>query len=364
MCVLTQTTGPHQSGARRPAGYAALVERHALDVIPNWHTSYVLTRGVHKRETDGDSVVEEYPATYWPGDEFGAQLEFALKYDGTNLAILARLFEAMAESEILGYVRARPMGKYVRRAWFLYEFLTGRRLLLDDLPARGSYVDLLDPNDYYTTAPSRRVRRQRINDNLLGNSAFCPTVRRTDMLRQHEEANLSQRCLEVVSGYPQALLKRALGYLYEKETKSSFAIERVEIDSARTERFVVLLRSAADEDYCQRDALIGLQNRIMDPRFRDEDYRQSQNYVGQSVGPASGDCPFRWCAASFLESPHGGVDRRPPAHGLGRRAGRHSRGRNRIRVRLPASVRGWQRPHPPLPDPTISWRGEASRHRG
>ena len=155
---------------------------------------------------------------------------------------------------------------------------------LTDLPARGSYVDLLDPDDYYTTMPSRRVRRQRINDNLLGNSAFCPTVRRTDMLRQHEEANLSQRCLDVVAGYPQALLKRALGYLYEKETKSSFAIERVEIDSVRTERFVALLRSAADEDYCRRDALIELQNRIVDPRFRDADYRQSQNYVGQSVG--------------------------------------------------------------------------------
>lgn len=285
MCAFAQISRPHGSGSRRPAGYAALVERHALRVIPNWHKSYVLTRGTHRRISDGDSVVEEYPATYWPGDAFGEQLEFALKYDGTNLATLATLFETIAESEILGYVHARPMGKYVRRAWFLYEFLTARQLPIDDLPARGSYVDLLEPDDYYTTAPSRRVRRQRINDNLLGNSAFCPTVRRTDMLRQHEEAELPQRCLELVSSYPQALLKRALGYLYEKETKSSFAIERAEIDSTRTQRWVALLQSAETEDHCRRDALIALQNRVVDPRFQDADYRDRQNYVGQSINP-------------------------------------------------------------------------------
>ncbi len=273
----------HGNGARRPAGYAALVERHGLEVIPNWHTSYVLTRGVHRREADGDSVVEEYPASYWPGDGFGAQLEFALKYDGTNLAILAKLFEETAESQMLAYVHAKPTGKYVRRAWFLYEFLTGSRLPLDDLPARGSYVDLLEPDAYYTITPSRRVRRQRINDNLLGDSAFCPTVRRTDTLRRQEDADLSQRCLDVVSSYPKALLRRALGYLYEKETKSSFAIEHAEIDSTRTERFVALLQSAEAEDYCRRDALIDLQNRIVDPRFRDTNYRQHQNYVGQSM---------------------------------------------------------------------------------
>ena len=268
----------------RPAGYSALVERFDLDVIPNWHTSHVLLRGVHRRDSDGSTVTEDYPATYWPGDGFGDQLEFALKYDGTNLGILAILFDTVAQSDVLAYVRSKPMGMYVRRTWYLYEFLTGRRLPLEDLPPRGSYVDLLDRTDYYTTAPSRRVRRQRINDNLLGDSRHCPTVRRTDELRAHEAADLPRRCREVASRYPQGLLSRALGYLYVKETKSSFEIENVEIDSSRTERFVALLQDAEQQDHCRRDALIDLQNRIVDPRFHDAGYRQSQNYVGQSAG--------------------------------------------------------------------------------
>ena len=260
------------------------MERFRLDVIPNWHTSHVLARGIHRRDADGGSVREDYSVGYWPGDGVGDHLEFALKYDGTNLGTLAAIFDKVAPSDVLAYVRAKPTGIYARRTWFLFEFLTGRRLPLDDLPPRGSYVDLLDPAAYYTTTPSRRVRRQRINDNLLGDRQLCPTVRRTDALREHEAADLPERCRAVVSAYPQALLRRALGYLYEKETKSSFAIEHVELDSTRTERFVALLQDAELEDHCRRDALIDLQNRIVDARFRDSGYRRSQNYVGQSVG--------------------------------------------------------------------------------
>ena len=271
------------SHPRRAAGYAALVERHSLDIIPNWHSSSVLTHGVHQRTVLPEGVAEAYPATYWPGDGLGDHLTFALKYDGTNLGVLAALFHKVPQADILAYVASRPTGKYARRIWFLYEFLTGTRLPLDDLPRVGSYVDLLDSNAYYTTTPSRRAQRQRINDNLLGDGRFSPIVRRTEALQQHERIDLPQRCREVVEAYPRALLNRALGYLYEKETKSSFEIEREAIDSSRTERFVALLKAAEREDYCRRDALIDLQNRIVDTRFQDSDYRQTQNYVGQSV---------------------------------------------------------------------------------
>ncbi|MDE0181630.1 MAG: hypothetical protein OXL39_09815 [Caldilineaceae bacterium] len=55
-----------------------------------------------------------YPTHYWPGDRLGDQLEFALKYDGTNLAVLARLFQESVEEELLEYIHARPTGKYAR----------------------------------------------------------------------------------------------------------------------------------------------------------------------------------------------------------------------------------------------------------
>jgi len=45
-------------------------------------------------------TAEVYPARYWPGDTLGGHLEFALKYDGTNLAILASVFNA-APADVL-----------------------------------------------------------------------------------------------------------------------------------------------------------------------------------------------------------------------------------------------------------------------
>jgi len=128
----------------RPAGYSALIKRYGLDVIPNWHKSYVVTSGIHRIDST-DSVTEEvYPSKYWPGDTLGDHLEFALKYDGTNLAILASLFRKVADEDFLNYVKSKPTGKYARRLWFLYEFLTGTTLPIDDLK-QGNYVDMLDP---------------------------------------------------------------------------------------------------------------------------------------------------------------------------------------------------------------------------
>ncbi|NOZ87198.1 MAG: cell filamentation protein Fic [Deltaproteobacteria bacterium] len=273
--------GQNQSVLRK-AGYAALIERYELNVIPNWHTSWVATGGMHRATSREDLVEEVYPFRYWPGDKLGGHLEFALKYDGTNLGILAALFQNIEEKELLDYIRTRPTGKYARRLWFLYEFLTGRTLPLKDLD-QGNYVDLLDPERYYTIAKPRRVRRQRINNNLLGDSRFCPIVRRTDTLRDFERANLPERCGKVVSSYPLDLLKRAITYLYTKETKSSFEIEHIKPSSTRTERFVSLLRLAETEDFCEKTRLIDLQNRIVDSRFRVSDHRTSQNYVGETV---------------------------------------------------------------------------------
>ena len=239
----------------RPAGYAALIERYNLDTIPNWHQSKVTTSGIHRVNAREDVIEEIYPLKYWPGETLGNHLEFALKYDGTNLAILASLFQNIEKDNFLEYVRSKPTGKYARRLWFLYEFLTGKTLPLDDL-TRGNYVDLLEPDAYYTVAPARPIRRQRINDNLLGDRRFCPTIRRTAILRDLETADLPARCQRIVSRYDPALLKRALGYLYTKETKSSFAIEQINPTSTRTERFVALLQLAEQEDFCRKAQLV------------------------------------------------------------------------------------------------------------
>lgn len=268
--------------ALRSAGYAELVSRYGLEVIPNWHRSLVTTSGIQRINSTGGVIEEIYPSTYWPGDALGDHLEFALKYDGINLGILANLFQKISGDEFLNYILSKPTGKYARRLWFLYEFLTDTTLPVKDLET-GNYIDLLDSDQYYTSTPAHRVRRQRINDNLMGDRRFCPIVRRTDLLQKFEKSDFPARCRKVLSGFSKELLERALRYLYTKETKSSFEIENITPSATRTERFVMLLRLAEREDFCEKIKLIDLQNRVVDPRFCDLDYRTTQNYVGQTV---------------------------------------------------------------------------------
>jgi hypothetical protein len=235
------------------------------------------------RSTIQDGQVESiYPQSYWPGDTAGDHLEFALKYDGVNLGILSTFFDSVAPDEIAAWISSKPTGKYARRIWFLYELLTGRELPLTDLTT-GNYIEVLEADRYYTAAPGRRIRRQRVIDNLLGGRSFCPVIRRTEKLAAMEQIDLRKQCEEVVAAYPPELLRRALSYLYNKETKSSFEIEHVKPSPSRTEKFIGLLEMAEHKDFCDKPLLIDVQNRIVDPRFRDTDYRTSQSYVGQSI---------------------------------------------------------------------------------
>ena len=267
----------------RSAGYALLIERYRLNVLPNWHTSAVSMIGGTLRSTIQDGQVESvYPPPYWPGDRTGDHLEFALKYDGTNLGILSALFDAVAVGEITDWVASKPTGKYARRIWFLYELLTGRELPLSNL-SQGNYVQLLEPGRYYTAVPGQRVRRQRVIDNLLGGSSFCPIIRRTEKLAAMEETDLGKKCEELTDSYSPELLRRALSYLYNRETKSSFEIERVNPSKTQAKRFIDLLGVAEHKDFCGKSLLLAVQNHIVDPRFQEVGYRIVQNYVGQTT---------------------------------------------------------------------------------
>ncbi len=266
----------------RPAGYAWLLNRFGLTAMPNPHISFVAITGGRQQKVQGGRVEDIYSPQYWPGEKIGDHLEFALKYDGVNLGSLKIIFDAVAEDELVDYIKSKPTGKYARRIWFFYEFLTDRRLPIDDL-SKGNYLEALEPNIYYTLSQGEKSRRHRVINNLLGPREFCPIVRKTEKLGEMDQTDFRERCEKIVESYPPQLLRRALSYLYNKETKSSFEIENIKPNASRIGKFVASLEMARQEDFCNKESLIALQNRIVDPRFMNEDYRTVQNYVGQTI---------------------------------------------------------------------------------
>ena len=152
---------------------------------------------------------------------------------------------------------------------------------------QGNYIDALNPEDYFTAVaspnrPEVRARRMRVINNLIGNRGFCPAIRRTEKIREFQATNFPSLIRNIESSYPPELIFNATHYLCVKETKSSFAIERLTPDQKRMARFVELLRRKTGKTLT-KETLIQLQNDIVDPRYADSDYRSTQVYVGESV---------------------------------------------------------------------------------
>lgn len=51
----------------RLAGYAYLIKKYQLNVIPNWHTSLVSQTGTLRSVIQDGQVESVYPLSYWPG---------------------------------------------------------------------------------------------------------------------------------------------------------------------------------------------------------------------------------------------------------------------------------------------------------
>jgi hypothetical protein len=278
---------------RHPAGYLLLRQRHALNCLPH-HVESFVTHGTRRTYATPEKTQEIYPRTYWPGESDFAHLEFAFKREGLHLQLLRTLLPRLPADRLVAYIQSKPTSAYARRIWFLYETFSGQQLNLPDA-TQGNYVDLVDSRDYYTGKTSTWSRRHRVNVNLLGNLAFSPMVRRTKALKAAEVKPLEQRCRKVIESIPPELYVRALQYLYTKETKSSYAIERETPDHKRAQKFADALREAAQRDYLLKEPLVALQQAVVDPRFANNGWRDSiaeQNFVSRSVGMTEEEMHF------------------------------------------------------------------------
>ena len=205
----------------RLAGWAALVQTFGVQA-PVRRPSAVSEQHVKasRREERGWSVFDK---RYWPGESFGDQLGFALRHEDLDLLVLKRIFEAVPQDTVTAFVRSAPTGAPNRRAWFLYEFLTGRTLDIPDA-AEASFTDLLDDRLYFTAAP-RLSRRHKVRDNLLGTPAFCPVIRRTQALIDFGARALGTKANEVIGHTGANVVARAASFLLLADSRASFEIE-------------------------------------------------------------------------------------------------------------------------------------------
>lgn len=270
-----KTSNPSRS---RALGLSALIEELSLKVpAPAVRSSF--STGTRRTHHERLIVEEIYPQNY-AREGIQANLRFAMRYEPLDLAVIKAVFQKTGPDLVRKWVLTERTSVYARRAWFLYEHLTGSKLDIPDVAPTG-YAPLLSP-DLHITGPERLSRRHRITNNLLGDSGYCPLIRRTPSLDKSMSSELSSEARSLIESCDPAILARAVQYLYTQETKSSFAIEGEAPTSSRADRFIAALARAADFDASNPEAFVQLQNVIVDPRYAAKRWRNVQNYVSRT----------------------------------------------------------------------------------
>ncbi len=267
-------------------GYLRLVEEFDLSVCGLLAQCHLTERAVMSATTEDGIEHHAYPQGRLSlEDTWQGHLLFAVKNEGVNLEVLKALFAKINALAIEELVSRHPTGSVHRRIWFLYEYLKDTRLALPDI-TQGGYVSLVADDKQFACPKNlaTRVRRMRVINNLLGDRSFSPFVRKTPRICKYPASKLKSLSDALLAKYPTSLQERATQYLYVKETKSSFALERETPSQRRTNAFVEVLRTMGT-DPISKDTLLDVQNRVVDPRYAQRDWRTSQVYVGETVTP-------------------------------------------------------------------------------
>jgi hypothetical protein len=258
------------------AGYAALIQAYGLEV-PLPRRLHAIGGRYRVLERDNWRLLTPRHA---PEPTLAGELTFALKWEGVDLLVLKRLFQAVAPGEIESLVRAQPTGRYARRTWFLFEWLTARRLDLPDATL-GAPVDIVDPKLQFGVARGPSSARHRVRNNLPGTPEFCPLVFRTKALQTFLAEDLAARARATVARVPADILARAAAFLLLADSKSSYAIEGEQPPHNRIERWALAIGQAgkAPFDFAELDRLHRLL--IGDSRFVQVGLRTDGGFVGE-----------------------------------------------------------------------------------
>ena len=103
-------------------------------------------------------------------------LRFALDGEGVDLSMLAPLVRAADPHQIAAIVRRRTTGVFARRLWYLYEWMTGRKLDVPESEGRLQFALVVDPSRQLALKIGTPSGRHRVIDNLPGTPRFCPCL--------------------------------------------------------------------------------------------------------------------------------------------------------------------------------------------
>ncbi len=276
--------------------FSSVGYKYLSDFLENYDNKFIRNKtSVYLSESkpykikiyNGDKTEIKSYKGFMPSNIF-EHLEIALKYEDINLGLLKVIFAHISEGKSLlkdfeKSIERNVTGKTERMIWFLYEFLMGKKINIPDL-GKKNYINILDSDKYFTSPNPIKSKRQAINNNFLSpNPNFCPIVRKTEKLEYYIKRNFGQEISETILSYQDKLhlVYKAINYLYVNETRGTFGIESLTPTQSRQASFIRILEEQSKNPiFVTKNSLIKLQNKFVEARYKNDDYRNSPIYVG------------------------------------------------------------------------------------
>ena len=265
-------------------GYVAIIEKLKLQ-IPYPSMKAMVSEKNQRLETETWKV---FPFKYLPEDSkknskivaLYNHLVFALKYEGVNLLVFAKLNEILSNKEILELVNIEPLGKYSRRIWFLLEWVSGQQIKGKNNITKKSYVPVIDEKLQFAVKGIKSSRHLVIN-NLPGTNQFCALISKTKNLEHHLSSDYAEINRRQINGIRKDLIQRASAFLLLKDSKASFTIEGESPKSKRASRWGFAIGQAGVNELTEEE-LIRLQQLVIEnSRFIKMGFRTQGGFVGE-----------------------------------------------------------------------------------
>jgi hypothetical protein len=265
-------------------GYAAIIEKLKLP-MPYPSLQAMVSEKNQSLETENRRI---FPARYLPADSkknskieaLYNHLVFALKYEGVNLLVFAKLNESLTNKEILELVNIEPSGQYSRRIWFLLEWVSGKPIKGKSDISKKSYVTVIDEKLQFAVKGVKSPRHLVIN-NLPGTNQFCALISRTKSLDHHLSVNYVDINKKQLTGIRKDIIQRASAFLLLKDSKASFSIEGESPKSKRAARWGLAIGQAGVNELTEAE-LIRLQELVIEnSRFVEMGFRTQGGFVGE-----------------------------------------------------------------------------------
>jgi hypothetical protein len=213
-------------------------------------------------------------------DSILSHVLFALRYETIQIPVLEQALRLVPADELLAGLARQPQGGYLRRAAYLWEKANDQQLPMPQETTGGNYLEIFDPNEYYTGQIWERSQKYRVVFNGIGPYEFCPVVKRDAALEKAGAEILGR--LNEWAGDPKnaELLDRVMSWAYLSETRDSYAIENEVPSPDKEQAFLQAMTHLRDKISLSEEYLVQLQNTVISNPIKAEvQFRANQNWL-------------------------------------------------------------------------------------